>query len=80
MDRVMRRVPGYWAGQGRAGHSSIGCLCALLPAPCSTEWVGVVIVHSFGLDSSGPLESLTYLCVENWRHGGLLRSSDLAGI
>lgn len=79
MDRVMRQVPGYWLG--RAGHSSVGYSLCPNPHPIVVlHGVGVVIFHSFDLDSSVPLESLTYFSVENRRHGGLLRSSDLAGI
>lgn len=68
MDRVMRQVPGNWLG--RAGHSSVGYSLCPNPHPIVVlHGVGVVIFHSFDLDSSVPLESLTYFSV--WRTGGM---------
>lgn len=80
MDRVMRQVPGYWLG--RAGHSSVGYSLCPNPHP-------IVVLHGGGGchlpffrlgQLSTPRIPHIFLCVENRRHGGLLRSSDLAGI
>lgn len=94
MDCVMKT--GAWELGWAWGSSSKGCLCALPKLPPLLLYcvcVGGVIFHSFDLDSSVPLEALTYFSVKSQRRGrwwvsatpltctpGLLKSSDLSEI
>lgn len=87
-------MPGNWAGLG-----GVLLKVVFVPSPnspyccCIVCVCGGVIFHSFDLDSSVPLEALTYFSVKSQRRGrwwvsatpltctpGLLKSSDLSEI